>query len=352
MKKNLMTIAIVLLTIPANVFAEDKEHGGFLFRFIGAGGGGASQELTNANGDAAQKNFTSTLAHDYRFDFGYSITQNFAIHLGLWGRYIHTGGNGALQQFTGIPIGFTFFLPNNWYISPTFLYLLDRSDRSISQGAFDQAGAQLVNAARTAALSSGASQAAAGASVAATQIVTTAGLGAIPMINGTVTAGIVAGLNLVAAQPSATDAQIQGVIQGALSQGITDPTALGAVTTAATAAVQSSHAGITTAANMAASNAETAFYAANSAVVDANGRVIKAARSKPRGYSYGLDIGWEAPVNADWGYGIGIRYWRINSEQTLTMNFPTGVPGQVQTVNSLFHLREDLFGFTFSATYN
>ena len=97
MKKNLITIAIVLLTIPANVFAEDKEHGGFLFRFIGAGGGGASQELTNANGDANQRNFTSTLAHDYRFDFGYSFTQNFAIHLGLWGRYIHDGGNGALQ---------------------------------------------------------------------------------------------------------------------------------------------------------------------------------------------------------------------------------------------------------------
>ena len=349
MKKNLMTIAIVLLTIPANVFAEDKEHGGFLFRFIGAGGGGASQELTNANGDANQRNFTSTLAHDYRFDFGYSFTQNFAIHLGLWGRYIHDGGSGAMQQqFTGIPIGLTFFLPNNWYISPTFLYLLDRSDRSISQGAFDQARAQLVNAARTAALSSGASMAAAGASVAATQIVTATGMGTVPMISETVTAGIVAGLNLVAGQPSATDAQIQGAIQGALSQGITDATALGVVTTAATAAVQSSHTEITTAAKMAATTAETAFYAANPAVVDANGRVIKAARSKPRGYSYGLDIGWEAPVNADWGYGIGIRYWRINTEQNLTINFPGGAPA----VTSLIHLREDLFGFTFSATYN
>ena len=149
----------------------------------------------------------------------------------------------------------------------------------------------------------------------------------------------------VAAQPNATPAQIQGAIQGALSQGgITDPTALAATTMA----VQGSLGGVTTAANGAAEMAKTAFYAANPAVVDENGRVIKAARSKPRGYSYGLDIGWEAPVNADWGYGIGIRYWRINSEQNLTINFPGGAPA----VTSLIHLREDLFGFTFSATYN
>ncbi len=339
MKKNLITIAIVLLTIPANVFAEDKEHGGFLFRFIGAGGGGASQELTSADGN--QRNFTSTLAHDYRFDFGYSFTQNFALHIGLWGRYIHDGGSGALQQFTGIPIGFTFFLPNNWYISPTFLYLLDRSDRAISQGAFDQQA----SLARSTALSSGLVTGAGGA---ATQIIAdpmlAAIIGTVPNINETVTAAIITGAN-VAAQPNVTPAQIQRAIQGVLSQGgVMDPTALAATTTA----VQTSADGFATAANTVA----TDFYAANSAVVDANGRVIKAARSKPRGYSYGLDIGWEAPVNADWGYGIGIRYWRINSEQTLTMNFPTGVAGQVQTVNSLFHLREDLFGFTFSATYN
>ena len=106
MKNKLWIATIVLLLLPASVIAADKEHGGFMFRFIGAGGGGASLELNSSDGSVRER--VSTLAHGYRFDFGYSFTQYFALHIGLWGRYIHDGQSRPLQQITGVPIGGNF----------------------------------------------------------------------------------------------------------------------------------------------------------------------------------------------------------------------------------------------------
>ena len=98
------------------------------------------------------------------------------------------------------------------------------------------------------------------------------------------------------------------------------------------------------------------MYAANSRYVDNGGAATTTLGFSPRGYSYGIDIGWENPANDDWGVGFGLRYWRIHTESTLAVQVPNGVNAMNQPVFATrsinLRAREDLFGFILSATYN